>query len=470
MTDILHTLPNFPTKDYTHLIPSLEKNQITTTDLLTLDALEVAKRAQLPLLDVRRLATHILEALQGELGLTSTSKQHQNASETQQKNNQVSLRRSGVDLLEQWHTISTLSTVLDASLSGGIPTGYITEIAGERSIHLPLFLDSAKLYSGAGKTQLLLTLLLAAQLPAPQGLSRQSLYISTEAALSTSRLSQILRSHPILKSLSPSASEPSLNRIFTLQTPDLESQDHILTYQLPVALTRHNIGLIVIDSIAANYRAEHSLSGASMAQRSAELVKLGAHLRKLAREYDCAVVVANQVGDRFAPLTSLRHTQQATSFSSSPSKPPSHIPSSSLQHPPTSLPSHNSLLQNATTLTLDHQLRFFTGWGDSPNANPANLKTPSLGLVWSNQISCRIALIKELCTDTRSAEGDGRVSGLKEVLGEGENAEWTPKRWRRWMRVVFAPWCKGVGEAEKGVEIEIWEGGVRGVGEAVGGV
>ena len=43
--------------------------------------------------------------------------------------------------------------------------------------------------------------------------------------------------------------------------------------------------------------------------------------------------------------------------------------------------------------------------------------------------------------------------------------EWNARRWRRWMRVVFAAWVGGVGEGESGVEIEIWAGGVRGVAE-----
>ena len=34
--------------------------------------------------------------------------------------------------------------------------------------------------------------------------------------------------------------------------------------------------------------------------------------------------------------------------------------------------------------------------------------------------------------------------------------------------MVFAPWVRGVGEGEKGVEFEIWGGGLRGVG-LVGG-
>ena len=52
--------------------------------------------------------------------------------------------------------------------------------------------------SGAGKTQLLLSLLLSAQLPPPHGLSRPTLYISTESPLPTLRLNQLLRTHPLL--------------------------------------------------------------------------------------------------------------------------------------------------------------------------------------------------------------------------------------------------------------------------------
>ena len=68
MTDLLTTLPSFPTAQYTHLIPSLEKNFVTTTDLLTLDGLEVAKRAHLPLLDVKGLIAHIQSRLQAGAG------------------------------------------------------------------------------------------------------------------------------------------------------------------------------------------------------------------------------------------------------------------------------------------------------------------------------------------------------------------------------------------------------------------
>ena len=127
-----------------------------------------------------------------------------------------SLRQSGTELMARpWHTISTLDTSLDAALDGGVPTGYITEITGE---------------SGAGKTQFLLTLLLSVQLPPPHGFGRPALYISTEAALSTKRLSQILAQNPFFRTLDADTAKPSLDRIISTVTPDLESQDHILTY------------------------------------------------------------------------------------------------------------------------------------------------------------------------------------------------------------------------------------------------
>lgn len=125
MTDLLHTIPDFPTKSYTHLLPSLEKHLITTTDLLTLDALEVAKRAQLPLLDVRRLAAHVVSILHGQLGVAQDGG-HEHGG------NVGSLKNSGEEIVGQWSTISTLDDSLDEALGGGIPTGYITEITGER--------------------------------------------------------------------------------------------------------------------------------------------------------------------------------------------------------------------------------------------------------------------------------------------------------------------------------------------------
>lgn len=218
---------------------------------------------------------------------------------------------------------------------------------------------------------------------------------------------------------------------------------------MPVAIERQNVGLIVIDSIAANYRAEFERpggaqeqvngkgiqpnkgqvaannqdrrAGQAMAERKIRLVQLGSFLRNLARTENIAIVISNQVADRFSP------------------QPTSYVPTSQPQ------PSGQSGLPSSTPsitpdpLTLDHQQRWFTGWGDLPpfTLGHNSLKTPSLGLVWTNQIAARIALIKE-------------------GLGGSDS-----RKRKRWMRVVFAPWAgqtNGVG-----IEYEILAEGVRAV-------
>ncbi|KFY10591.1 hypothetical protein V492_04927 [Pseudogymnoascus sp. VKM F-4246] len=284
MTDLSSILPAFPTEPYAHLLPSLERQGVSTTDLLALDPAALAKRANIPVDDVKRLCTDVFKALQHDLGLT----------ENGSKTSHHPLQDIGKEVSKKWDAIRTLDQGLDALLSGGFPAGYITEVTGE---------------SGSGKTQLLLVLLLAVQLPPPHGLNRSAIYITTESSLPTSRLEQLRGAHPLL-------ANTSLSRILTIHARDLEAQDHILRFQLPLAIRRHNVGLVVIDSVAANFRAEFERSGdggaahgANMARRTAELVGLGALLRGVARSEDVAVVVSNQVADRirFAASMSAPH-------------------------------------------------------------------------------------------------------------------------------------------------------------------
>ena len=133
MTDLLSTLPEFPTAGYTHLIPSLEKNEITVADLITLDPIEIVKRCPLPLLDVRRLVKHITEALQVDVGISDvlTTTSDDLFAPEDQKEVDVSAQ-AFKNLVKQWSAISTLDDSLDKALGGGIPTGYITEVTGER--------------------------------------------------------------------------------------------------------------------------------------------------------------------------------------------------------------------------------------------------------------------------------------------------------------------------------------------------
>lgn len=434
------------------------------------------------------------------------------------------------------------------------------------------------------------------QLPASLGgLGRSALYISTEAALSTARLAQMLdrmrESVPEAFDGAGAGTDTSgtgLDRVHSIQCPDLESQDHILTFQLPTAIERLGVGLVIIDSIAANFRtgdttlrAEaqqqptdvggHDTGGpdarswpptdpgkrraALLGQRSADLFKLGRHLQQVAIEHGVAVVVANQVadwiphdggpaastaGDRgvyhmgtvqrlpaprlapqppIAPATDSR-TSWPESFddvslaSSSPMTAsqaqrlasPTPLPASrsrsydtgghvvrcttpKLEHgsaaggqlrratgslpaagPGTSYdhlrgdtpsvvrsraimrpspPQSPSLsLPVSRVLSLDHQMRWYSGWGEpipSSSSSSASateitgsLKTPALGLTWTNLIAARFVVRKR------------EVPNHKGVLKVGRRLE-----------CVFASWTRG--GRETGAELEIWEGGVRGI-------
>lgn len=469
--------------------------------MLTLEAADLGKRTQLPLLDLKRLCKAVLDALHSDLGISENHYE-----EAPKEGSQHILPTSK----SQWSTISTLDPTLDASLRGGIPTGYITEIAGE---------------AGAGKTQLLLSLLLAVQLPPPHGTGRRALYISTEAPLSTRRLTQMLTHNPLLAAL-PEDQKPSLDNIVSTTTPDLESQEHILTYQVPVQVQRSDIGLIVLDSVAANYRAEFDRTvsgergggsrlgqGSNMGARSAELVRLGMLLRDLARSHNLAVVVSNQVADRFGVGSPLLSRTQATAppatqntksasaaaqpyhgghvqesplaaRSKNPNPPPlppieeptssiaDAIPRSSLsygheveegeQPPPrhTPAPPPNDAIMGPpapAALSFDHQQRWFTGWGDDPSpATGWGMKTPSLGLVWATQVACRLALFRAPRYGRSRYAGD---DDEREAAGVP-----TLQSWRRWVKVVFAPHVAPGGPGLDGAaEFEIGMGGVKGI-------
>lgn len=122
MTDLSTVLPDFPVQAFVRLIPSLERNLVTTIDLITLDAVEIAKRARLPTLDVRLLCEAVLLALQGPFETEDAS----------DKERELSLKQSSANIVPRWSTIRTLDESIDAALGGGVPTGYITEVTGER--------------------------------------------------------------------------------------------------------------------------------------------------------------------------------------------------------------------------------------------------------------------------------------------------------------------------------------------------
>ena len=406
------------------------------------------------------------------------------------------------------------------------------------------------------------SLLLATQLAKPKGLDKRAIYISTEHPLSTSRISQLLECNQHLSSLS-AEQKPSLANILSINAMDLETQDHILNYQLPVAIARYNVGLVVIDSITSNYRAEHNSNNMlALSARSTELAKLGQMLRNLAAKEEIAIVLANQVSDRFepesnnigptprsgfpsilsqstamamresgsaSPLPKARMNASDQPFSSTQGPSSSPISSSPYHAPDDERFDGSYLIENPARndiLSLQHQERFFTGWGDGFHSEPSP-KTPALGFFWSTQIACRIALKKEthsvvapwkdtypLSTpqeqtgshfqsaatnlqDSKTMESPvinarGKES---ESTSNGDNSQKKPQDapeppklsqmsgpnppeyiTRRTLKLVFSPWTasrrdlddpKGTESQDKKdseIQIEIWKGGLRSVG------
>lgn len=241
-------------------------------------------------------------------------------------------------------------------------------------------------------------------------------YVSTEGTLNTRRLAQILESHPYYQAIEATL-RPSLDSVYTIDAHNLEIQEHIIQYQLPVVVAQIKPGLLVMDSVAANYRAEYSsTSKKALADRAVELVRLGKTLKNLAQEHDVAVVVTNQVSDRF----------------DNPQPTPNRLQSSSpaptwSQLKPVSRPT----APQDEFISLDYQQRFFTGWGDEAPGVLDLLKSPVLGLTWTNQVSARIVL---------KIISAGRNAGQPRQRSDSDS--WSGHKRRRYMSVVFAPWVE----------------------------
>ena len=202
-----------------------------------------------------------------------------------------------------------------------------------------------------------------------------------------------------------------------------------------------------------------------MAQRDSELMKLGQLLRDIAREKNIAIVVANQVADRFSdgggnasramqsgPLAKRGVRPTLSSSMAAPMPTMSGAVKGRLEP--------ISILFVASTndlMSLDHQQRWFTGWGDDLHASHLavkDMKTPSLGLIWTTKVACRIALIKQ------PVYGSGLVADE-----ESDRGEPVLRKWRRWMKVAFAPHVAASGPGLQGgaVEFEIRGEGIRSV-------
>jgi DNA repair protein RadA len=179
------------------------------------------------------------------------------------------------ELYEKRRGIKRISTgvkSLDELLGGGIETRAITELVGE---------------FGVGKTQLCHQLSVMVQLPEEKGgLSAKALYVDTENTFRPERIMQIAK----YRGLDP---YEALKNVLYARAYSSDHQIMIIDEARKI-IEKENIGIILIDSLVAHFRAEYP-GRENLAERQQRLNHHIAQLLKIADIYNIAVVVTNQV-------------------------------------------------------------------------------------------------------------------------------------------------------------------------------
>ncbi|KAJ6759333.1 DNA REPAIR PROTEIN XRCC3 [Salix koriyanagi] len=171
-------------------------------------------------------------------------------------------------------------------MGGGIPCNSITEIVAE---------------SGSGKTQFCLQLSLRAQLPPfLGGLSASSLYLYTEFPFPTRRLHQLSSA---LQSQYPQIFVNNYDPCDGIFLQSVNTADQLLDIMPQVesflenSKTRLPVRVIVIDSMAALFRAEFDNTASDLIRRSSLFFKISGKLKEFAKRFNLVVLVTNQVMD-----------------------------------------------------------------------------------------------------------------------------------------------------------------------------
>jgi DNA repair protein RadA len=168
--------------------------------------------------------------------------------------------------------LTTGSRALDELLGGGLETQTITEFYGEY---------------GSGKSQVCHQLCVNVQLPPERGgLEGGALYIDTENTFRTERIVQMAQNlgldpEGVVKNIVVAEAYTSDHQMFLL-----ENSDSIIK--------ENGIRLIIIDSLTSHFRSEY-LGREMLAERQQKLNKHMHKLIRLARAFNAAAVVTNQV-------------------------------------------------------------------------------------------------------------------------------------------------------------------------------
>ncbi|RGB42914.1 Rad51-domain-containing protein [Rhizophagus diaphanus] len=264
--------------------------------------------------------------------------------------------------------ITTGDDIIDKILGGGIMSRGITEIVGE---------------SAAGKTQLCLQLCLTVQLKKELGgLEGGAVYISTEGNIQMLIKRTRQMTHAMKQRYDDHLKDVDLlDNIKYITVPDLDTQYQVLHLQLPILLSRSKIRLVIIDSIAANFRvAYNSSNGSTLLKRSKELCRLGTKLKEISDHFQLPIVCVNQVSDLFSKNDIREYIGN----------------------------------KDDNFWEYDYyQKQFLAGKGS---------KIPALGLVWSNTINSRIMLSRADRTLVGNEDNNQRTITLM-------MAPYAPRRW-----------------------------------------
>lgn len=162
---------------------------------------------------------------------------------------------------------------LDCLFGGGLHTNGIIEICGE---------------SGSGKTQLCLQLCLTAQLKQSDGGSGGCvIYISTQDVFPSKRLQQLIQAQDV------SSNYDFGSNIFVEHIPDYASIKKCLTQKVPKLLLEKKVKVLIVDSVAALFRATYGSSDGNA--RTQDMRELGAILLGMNFEHRICVICVNQV-------------------------------------------------------------------------------------------------------------------------------------------------------------------------------
>lgn len=162
---------------------------------------------------------------------------------------------------EDNHKIPSNSS-LDVMLGGGFEKGTITQIFGPPS---------------SGKSNIALTLAVNVAKN-----NRKVIYMDTEGGISIDRIRQIA---------GPDFSNVANNIIVFEPTSFLEQNDKLKSIDVWLRRNYEDVDLIILDSAVALYRVDDMKSS----KLNKELGKQMGLLSKIARQYDVAVIVTNQI-------------------------------------------------------------------------------------------------------------------------------------------------------------------------------